>query len=393
MSDSIFTSGLKLQPHTGPRRLVYAGVPNSTSQNNVHYSIFKNKKDENAKEFRIKLKKGGTIRWKIHPKEDEHTDIKAERLPTHPLGGEEKDDDDLELERKGTMQIHKSSGDEIYGTLQDGKVNSSIRLIRNKDQSGWTVRESAPPKSRGESAFNFVKSIKSKTAEYDVNDNPLQTAVQDNKLREQGEAMNWVTYPLTGDDLLKQTLITGGLGALGGAAYHGFKKLKRKVWDDGSDDEDESSLLADVGTFGLAGAAAPSAWRLGNYWMQPKPMQPYEKVGNDQSAQSIQKEAFGEDLDYRKVIGAIRGDSSISDMEREQLVNMARDASKKRIPIDQQALTNAGFAALAGYIISKLMGVGTLGSAVVGAGMGAAAYMGTQASPYKVYNDGGYTYK
>lgn len=412
---SLFNSSTTLQPHVGPRRFVYAGIPGATSQRNLRYSILSGK--QGNKEFRLHLGRGSTLRWALTPKEDGQG-AKAERLPTIPAG-QAREEEDGQEEMSGVMQVHKSSGDEIYGTMQDGKTNQSLKLIRNPDGSGWDMQPAQSPKARNKSGLDFVTAIKSKTAAplTQVPDITIPIAKQEwnptvkslHANEGQRQAMDTLTYPLTGSNLLNQTLITAGLGLAGGGIYHGVKKLKGLV----TGEDDGSTLGGDMLRFGAAAALVPSAYRLGNHMFARRPHPQGSPVLADQKEMTRMaleegQEAYGStlpgvekvaatygesSLDYRQVINAIRSDTSISSGEREQLINMAREASDQRIPVDPQALTSAGLMALAGYVMSKLMGLGGFGQAAMAGMGGAIGYGAGKSNPNIVRSSSGYTFR
>lgn len=484
MSATSIFSDIKVQPRVGPRRFVYSGIPSGTQQRNMRFQVLEN---DSHKEFRIQVGKGSSLRWKLVPKGDSQEELHAERMPTLPPGQAREDSDEGKEVASGAFQMHKSNGDEIYGTMQDGKSNSTIRLTRQPDGNGWSVKMTKPPKSHGQSALDFVSAMKSKTAavwspanlspdgkpdikvdaleynspsslptafplpqqqiieparpegKYDIGPagtasgnmtlqpqpwmSPSQSAQRTPEqadtrsrflkmtpqLRAQAAAMDKFTYPLTGDSLLKQTGITAGLGLLAGAGYHGYKKLKQLI---GAEEDDGSTLAGDSLRFGLLGAAVPSAYRLGNTllgnWQSSlgavgdSTVNDWEKTGSVKEALSASSSSTADvnaavygtsPLDFRQVIAAIRSDSSLAPMQKQQLIEMSREASRKGLHADPQALMSAGMAALAGYIMSKLMGMHGVESAAMAGIGGVAGYALGQSSPYVERSATGYRYQ
>ena len=428
---SIFESTTKIQPRIGPRRFTYAGIPNLGAQKSLRYSVLSSK-DGTDKEFQIHLgSKGGSIlRWKIKANED-GKGAKAERMPTTPIA-QAREEDEKDVETQGVMQIHKSNGDEIYGTMQDGKRNQSVRFVRNPDGSGWDMQPAKSPKARNESALDFITTMKSKTAapltgqpdiSLPIQDQPdwnNQVAQLHHEKRVQ-DGNNLLTWPLTGDNLLGQTALTAGIGVVGGALSHGASKL-RKLFTGEQDSPDDPSLGEDMIRYGILGGMVPSAWRLGNYalggtrlspgqaknWInhsaQPNPHYqdaPYvnSKLLDDQGNAITEDLGFEkvsdygtDNMDFRQVINAIRADTTISMMEREQLINQAHQASRKGMGVDPSALTEAGMGALAGYIMSKLMGMGRFGQAAM-SGLGGMMGYSMGKSPSNIErSESGYSY-
>ena len=405
MPNSIFTSSIKVQPRIGPRRFVYSGIPTSSKQSNMRYSVLVDKKGD--KEFRIQLApKGALLRWKLSP-DKEGKGAKAERMPEIPIG-QPPDEDDGEIESQGMFQVHKSGKDEIYGTLQDGKTNQSIRFTRGQDGQGWDMQPAQSPKARNKSALDFVTGMKLKTAApiAPVTEEPynLQPATHvptnQDAYDYQRRAVNTMTWPLTGDNLPLQMALTGGIGALGGAAYHGYKKLRNMVT---GEEDDDSTVGGDMARFGLAGAAAPVAWNALNS-LAGAYQSGLRKVPGIQKNNSLNKKAYEysssaqyddspNGLDFRQVLSSLRSDTSLTPAEREQLINMAHKASAQGLRVDPQALSAAGMGMLAGYVMSKLMGMGGFGQAAMSGLGGLVGYQMGKSPESRVYSRTGYTYE
>lgn len=381
----------------GPKRYSFAGIPGDGGQRNWRYAFVPGSK-EGEGEVRLSAGKGReTMRWKVispDPKNPEARPI-MERLPdldlpeqTKPLKG-----------KAGIFQVHRTSGDEIYGTIQDGKSNTSLRFNRTGAGSKWDLEVLAPAKTKGESAVGFI------------------SALSKQKVAAPDKAIDTLTYPLTSDNALAGMAVAGGIGAIGGLGYKAFTKLKQRLGlaPKPQNPEDEPGWLNMAGKGFLAGAGASALYRGANAVMGgPRPNRgPALINGLDQSAPFPGEPKFtgptlprpgdsefigptikkASGLDYRAVISAIKNDDTMSEQEKQSLIGQAREASQKGIDIDQQTLVGAGLGALAAFIFSKMAGFGGFGTAAMTT-FGALAG-GAIATPNKdrERHKGGYTIK
>ena len=178
-------------------------------------------------------------------------------------------------------------------------------------------------------------------------------------------SLNTLTYPLTGSGYVGPALAGAAVGAIGGAAAYSLKKIKNLLFGK-DEDEDDMGLIGHMGIGAGLGAGVS-----GLYKSMDSPISKNASYSVDE------------------IINKILNDYSISDYEKRELIGMLKQTQMSGIPLDPNALYNAGFGALAGWIASKVFGFGSTGQMVSSALGAIAGYLNT--SPTTEVRERGWT--
>jgi len=388
-------------------RSIYSGIPSINNPKMWDFSITENGDGTRNLSFLVDNR---TVNFKLNEPEKSGQPIRAQRLT-------DTESDDFGVggdSFKGRAQIHKSSPSKILGTFQTGKTNMTFELNNQKENNSWVI---SPRKHPVTTVKSFVDTVLEKKLHKTAG--PILDKI---KQYIGGLTMDKLTYP-----------ITGGIGALPSAALIGAGVMGVRNVGQRLIGKEHNSLLKDLTMGGIGGAAASGAFQLLGSPDSPlqsenskkimtqnvdlkNPLVFPEKLKTDPNYLDIikkeyqerklgavvdlQKLAFGtgnQQVDLIALQSILGADPTLTQGDRNILISQARSAMRssggQSISIDR--VKNMGLGMLAGYILSKAMGfggLGTIASVAIGGFMGSGSRGGANSAGPRYNSAGYYTY-
>jgi hypothetical protein len=419
-------------------RSTYSGIPSMNNPKMWDFSITENGDGTRNLSFLVDNR---TLNFKLDEPEKPGEPIKAKRLT-------DTESDDFGVggdSFKGRAQIHKSSPSKILGTFQTGKTNMTFELNSQKDNNSWVI---SPRKHPVTTVKSFVDTVLEKKLHKTAG--PLLTLAIDkikdfsNEAKEVKEKFKYSNSPTELKDKIKQYIggltmdkltypITGGIEALPSAALIGAGVMGARNIGQRIVGKQHNSLLKDLALGGAGGAVASGAFQLLGSPDSPlysensrkmmtqnmdfkNPLEIPEKLKTDPNyldiikkeyqerklgaAVDLQKLAFGtgnQQVDLIALQSILGADPTLTQGDRNILISQARSAMRssggQSISIDR--VKNMGLGMLAGYILSKAMGfggLGTIASVAIGGFMGSGSRGGVNSAGPRYNSAGYYTY-
>ena len=419
-------------------RSTYSGIPSMNNPKMWDFSITENGDGTRNLSFLVDNR---TLNFKLDEPEKPGEPIKAKRLT-------DTESDDFGVggdSFKGRAQIHKSSPSKILGTFQTGKTNMTFELNSQKDNNSWVI---SPRKHPVTTVKSFVDTVLEKKLHKTAG--PLLTLAIDkikdfsNEAKEVKEKFKYLNSPTELKDKIKQYIggltmdkltypITGGIEALPSAALIGAGVMGARNIGQRIVGKQHNSLLKDLALGGAGGAVASGAFQLLGSPDSPlysensrkmmtqnmdfkNPLEIPEKLKTDPNyldiikkeyqerklgaAVDLQKLAFGtgnQQVDLIALQSILGADPTLTQGDRNILISQARSAMRssggQSISIDR--VKNMGLGMLAGYILSKAMGfggLGTIASVAIGGFMGSGSRGGVNSAGPRYNSAGYYTY-
>ena len=419
-------------------RSTYSGIPSMNNPKMWDFSITENGDGTRNLSFLVDNR---TLNFKLDEPDKPGEPIKAKRLT-------DTESDDFGVggdSFKGRAQIHKSSPSKILGTFQTGKTNMTFELNSQKDNNSWVI---SPRKHPVTTVKSFVDTVLEKKLHKTAG--PLLTLAIDkikdfsNEAKEVKEKFKEFNTPTELKDKIKQYIggltvdkltypITGGIEALPSAALIGAGVMGARNIGQRIVGKQHNSLLKDLALGGAGGAVASGAFQLLGSPDSPlysensrkmmtqnmdfkNPLEIPEKLKTDPnyldiikkeyqerklgSAVDLQKLAFGtgnQQVDLIALQSILGADPTLTQGDRNILISQARSAMRssggQSISIDR--VKNMGLGMLAGYILSKAMGfggLGTIASVAIGGFMGSGSRGGVNSAGPRYNSAGYYTY-
>ena len=419
-------------------RSTYSGIPSMNNPKMWDFSITENGDGTRNLSFLVDNR---TLNFKLDEPDKPGEPIKAKRLT-------DTESDDFGVggdSFKGRAQIHKSSPSKILGTFQTGKTNMTFELNSQKDNNSWVI---SPRKHPVTTVKSFVDTVLEKKLHKTAG--PLLNLAIDkikdfsNEAKEVKEKFKELNSPTELKDKIKQYIggltmdkltypITGGIEALPSAALIGAGVMGARNIGQRMVGKQHNSLLKDLALGGAGGAVASGAFQLLGSPDSPlysensrkmmaqnmdfkNPLVFPEKLKTDPnyldiikkeyqerklgSAVDLQKLAFGtgnQQVDLIALQSILGADPTLTQGDRNILISQARSAMRssggQSISIDR--VKNMGLGMLAGYILSKAMGfggLGTIASVAIGGFMGSGSRGGVNSAGPRYNSAGYYTY-
>jgi hypothetical protein len=419
-------------------RSTYSGIPSMNNPKMWDFSITENGDGTRNLSFLVDNR---TLNFKLDEPEKPGEPIKAKRLT-------DTESDDFGVggdSFKGRAQIHKSSPSKILGTFQTGKTNMTFELNSQKDNNSWVI---SPRKHPVTTVKSFVDTVLEKKLHKTAG--PLLNLAIDkikdfsNGAKEVKEKFKELNSPTELKDKIKQYIggltmdkltypITGGIEALPSAALIGAGVMGARNIGQRMAGKQHNSLLKDLALGGAGGAVASGAFQLLGSPDSPlysensrkmmtqnmdfkNPLVFPEKLKTDPnyldiikkeyqerklgSVVDLQKLAFGtgnQQVDLIALQSILGADPTLTQGDRNILISQARSAMRssggQSISIDR--VKNMGLGMLAGYILSKAMGfggLGTIASVAIGGFMGSGSRGGVNSAGPRYNGAGYYTY-
>jgi len=419
-------------------RSTYSGIPSMNNPKMWDFSITENGDGTRNLSFLVDNR---TLNFKLDEPEKPGEPIKAKRLT-------DTESDDFGVggdSFKGRAQIHKSSPSKILGTFQTGKTNMTFELNSQKDNNSWVI---SPRKHPVTTVKSFVDTVLEKKLHKTAG--PLLNLAIDkikdfsNEAKELKEKFKELNSPTELKDKIKQYIggltmdkltypITGGIEALPSAALIGAGVMGARNIGQRMVGKQHNSLLKDLALGGAGGAVASGALQLLGSPDSPlysensrkmmtqnmdfkNPLVFPEKLKTDPnyldiikkeyqerklgSVVDLQKLAFGtgnQQVDLIALQSILGADPTLTQGDRNILISQARSAMRssggQSISIDR--VKNMGLGMLAGYILSKAMGfggLGTIASVAIGGFMGSGSRGGVNSAGPRYNGAGYYTY-
>ena len=419
-------------------RSTYSGIPSMNNPKMWDFSITENGDGTRNLSFLVDNR---TLNFKLDEPDKPGEPIKAKRLT-------DTESDDFGVggdSFKGRAQIHKSSPSKILGTFQTGKTNMTFELNSQKDNNSWVI---SPRKHPVTTVKSFVDTVLEKKLHKTAG--PLLNLAIDkikdfsNEAKEVKEKFKELNSPTELKDKIKQYIggltmdkltypITGGIEALPSAALIGAGVMGARNIGQRMVGKQHNSLLKDLALGGAGGAVASGAFQLLGSPDSPlysensrkmmtqnmdfkNPLEIPEKLKTDPnyldiikkeyqerklgSAVDLQKLAFGtgnQQVDLIALQSILGADPTLTQGDRNILISQARSAMRssggQSISIDR--VKNMGLGMLAGYILSKAMGfggLGTIASVAIGGFMGSGSRGGVNSAGPRYNSAGYYTY-
>lgn len=398
----------------------FAGIPQIDKSKMWDFSLTEDGDGGRILSFLVDNK---TVNFKLQ-KSESGAPIGAIRLPDSEsedfgIGGQS---------RKGRAQIHKAGPSRILGTFQTGKNNMTFEMGKSPDKEhDWSL---VPRKSPDADVAEFVKAVLEKRGADTLESAPfVQMPVPTwgsifGKLKDKAlnakfpmPSMDTLTYPLTGP-AMGGMAVSGGLGA-------GAMAIKNMI--DRIRGAEHNSLFADMALGAGGGAATAGLWRLFNgvdpkdagaytqnmrpgkypqfterftegksYWDTLRGLPKNTKVEDGLAIGQLkhqnpeafsakatvgaptQKKAFmsgNQEVDMIALQSILGADPTITPAERRALAGQARMAMSATgsTSVSVNEVKASGLGMLAGYIMSKAMGfggLGTLASVAIGGAIG-----------------------
>jgi hypothetical protein len=419
-------------------RSTYSGIPSMNNPKMWDFSITENGDGTRNLSFLVDNR---TLNFKLDEPEKPGEPIKAKRLT-------DTESDDFGVggdSFKGRAQIHKSSPSKILGTFQTGKTNMTFELNSQKDNNSWVI---SPRKHPVTTVKSFVDTVLEKKLHKTAG--PLLNLAIDkikdfsDGAKEVKEKFKELNSPTELKDKIKQYIggltmdkltypITGGIEALPSAALIGAGVMGARNIGQRMVGKQHNSLLKDLALGGAGGAVASGAFQLLGSPDSPlysensrkmmtqnmdfkNPLVFPEKLKTDPnyldtikkeyqerklgSVVDLQKLAFGtgnQQVDLIALQSILGADPTLTQGDRNILISQARSAMRssggQSISIDR--VKNMGLGMLAGYILSKAMGfggLGTIASVAIGGFMGSGSRGGVNSAGPRYNGAGYYTY-